>query len=68
MVDRLTRNIGAVGSVKMRRPPRPLHENFYDIYQKWKAGKLSTSEAARQLSVPLSSFRYRAGVYKNAAL
>lgn len=54
--------------VKMGRPPRPLPENFHDIYQKWKAGKLSTSEAARQVSMPLSSFRYRAGVYKNASL
>ena len=54
--------------VKMGRPPRPLPENFHEIYQKWKAGKLSTSEAARQVSMPLSSFRYRAGVYKNATL
>ena len=50
--------------VKMGRPPRPLPDNFQDIYQKWKAGNLSTSEAARQVSMPVSSFRYRAGIYK----
>lgn len=31
--------------VKLGRPPRPLPENFHVIYQKWKAGKISTEEA-----------------------
>ena len=54
--------------VKMGRPPKPLPENFHDVYQKWKAEKVSTSEAARLVNMPISSFRYRAGVYKNATL
>ena len=54
--------------VKMGRPPKPLPENFHEVYQKWKAGKISASEAARIVNMPLSTFRYRAGVYKNATL
>ena len=54
--------------VKMGRPPKPLPENFYTVYQSWKAGKITTSEAARRVNMPISSFRYRAGVYKNAIL
>ena len=54
--------------VKLGRPPKPLPENFHDIYQKWKAGKISTEEAARQVNMPASTFRYRAGIYKNATL
>ena len=54
--------------VKMGRPPKPLPENFHVVYQKWKTGKISTSEAARRVNMPLSTFRYRAEVYKNATL
>ena len=54
--------------VKLGRPPKQLPENFHEIYQKWKAGKVSASEAARLVNMPLSSFRYRAKAYKNAGL
>ena len=54
--------------VRMGRPPHQLPENFHEIYQRWKDGKISTSEAARLVNMPLSSFRYRAKVYKNASL
>ncbi|MDD6339491.1 MAG: recombinase family protein [Butyrivibrio sp.] len=54
--------------IRMGRPPRPLPDNFYEVYQKWKADKISTAEAARLVDMPVSSFRYRASVYKNAAL
>ena len=50
--------------VKLGRPPRPLPENFHAVYQKWKVGKISTEEAARQVNMPTSTFRYRAGLYK----
>lgn len=52
----------------MGRPPKPLPENFYEVYQKWKAGKLTTAEAARHVGMPVSTFRYRTSVYKNATL
>ncbi len=52
--------------VKLGRPPRPLPENFHAVYQKWKAGKISTEEAAKQVNMPASTFRYRAGIYEKA--
>ena len=50
--------------VKLGRPPRPLPENFHDVYQRWKAEKISTEEAARLVNMPASTFRYRAEIYK----
>ena len=50
--------------VKLGRPPRPLPENFHDVYQRWKAEKISTEEAARLVNMPASTLRYRAGIYK----
>ena len=46
--------------VRFGRPPRPLQPTFYDAYQKWHSGEISCTEAARQCSMPLSTFRYRA--------
>ena len=54
--------------IKMGRPPKPLPDNFYEVYQKCKAEKISTAEAARLVDMPVSTFRYRASVYKNSTL
>ena len=54
--------------VKLGRPPKPLPDNFYEVYQKWKAEKISTEEAARLVNMPPSTFRYRANSYKKATL
>lgn len=55
--------------VKLGRPPKPLPDNFHEVYQKWKAGKVSTEEAARRVNMPPSTYRYRASIYnKNATL
>ncbi len=51
---------------KFGRPPKPLPEKFHEVYQKWKTGKLSVAEAARQCGMPRSTFYYKAQVYKNA--
>ncbi len=51
---------------KFGRPPKPLPDNFHEVYQKWKTGKLSVAEAARQCGMPRSTFYYKAQVYKNA--
>lgn len=51
---------------KFGRPPKALPANFHEVYQKWKAGKLSVAEAARQCGMPRSTFYYKAQVYKNA--
>ena len=54
--------------VKFGRPPKPLPDNFHEVYQKWKAEKISTEEAARLVNMPPSTFRYRANSYKKATL
>ena len=51
---------------KFGRPPKSLPDNFHEVYQKWKKGKLSVAEAARQCGMPRSTFYYKAQVYKNA--
>jgi DNA invertase Pin-like site-specific DNA recombinase len=54
--------------VKLGRPPKPLPDNFHEVYQKWKVEKISTEEAARLVNMPPSTFRYRANSYKKATL
>lgn len=50
--------------VKFGRPPRPLPENFHIAYRRWKAGELTGTDAARECNMPLSTFRYKAGLYE----
>ena len=50
--------------VKMGRPQKPLPENFYEIYQKWKAGSITAVEAASLCAMPLSTFKYKAKSYQ----
>lgn len=52
--------------VKFGRPPEQLPCNFHEVYQQWKAGKLTNAKAAEECGMAVSSFRYRAKVYQNA--
>lgn len=54
--------------IKFGRPPRPLPENFHEVYQKWKEGKLSISVAAKECGLPKSTFYNKATVYQKAIL
>ena len=54
--------------VKFGRPPKPLPEGFHDAYQRWKHGEITGTAAAKECGMPLSTFRYRAEIYENAAL
>jgi len=54
--------------VRFGRPPRPLPENYRSAYQRWKAGAITGTEAAKECGMPLSTFRYRAGSYEKAKL
>ena len=54
--------------VRFGRPPRPLPENFHSAYQRWKAGKITGTAAAKECGMPLSTFRYRAEIYEKAKL
>ena len=50
--------------VRFGRPPRPLPENYQNVYQRWRIGAI-TGVAARECGMPLSTFRYRARAYEN---
>ena len=54
--------------VRFGRPPRPLPENYHSAYQRWKAGKITGTAAARECGMPLSTFRYRAEIYEKSTL
>ena len=54
--------------VRFGRPPRPLPENYHSAYQRWKAGAITGTAAARECGMPLSTFRYRAEIYEKAKL
>lgn len=54
--------------VRFGRPPATLPENFYQVYQQWKSGKITGLEAARMCDMPMSTFRYRAEIYENAKI
>lgn len=49
--------------VRFGRPPRPLPENYHSAYQRWKAGKITGTAAAKECGMPLATFRYRAEGY-----
>lgn len=48
--------------------PRPLPENYHSAYQRWKAGAITDTTAAKECGIPLSTFRYRAEIYEKAKL
>lgn len=54
--------------VRFGRPPKPLPENFYRVYQKWKSGKITGVEAANACNMPMSTFLYRAKIYEKSKL
>lgn len=54
--------------IRFGRPPRPLPESYHSAYQRWKAGAITGTAAAKECGMPLSTFRYRAEVYDKAEL
>ena len=46
------------------REARPLPENFHKIYESWKDGELTTSEAARRCAMARSTYVYRAKIFR----
>ena len=55
--------IAKAKGIRFGRPPRPLPGNFYEIYQKWAADKLTNAEAGKACGLPTSTFLYRAKLY-----
>jgi len=60
--ERQTQGIEAAKArgVRFGRPPKPLPENYPNVYLKWKAGDITGTAAARECGMPLSTFLYRA--------
>ena len=54
--------------IRFGRPPSPLPENFHEVYQQWKSGKITGLAAAKACSLPMSTFRYKAEVYEKSKL
>ena len=54
--------------VRFGRPPKPLPENFHSAYQRWRAGKITGTAAAKECGMPLSTFQYRSEIYEKAML
>lgn len=54
--------------VRFGRPSRPLPENYHSVYQRWRAGAITGTAAAKECGMALSTFRYRAEIYEKAKL
>ena len=54
--------------VRFGRPPKPLPKNYHSAYQRWKAGTITGTAAARECGMPLSTFRYQTEIYEKAKL
>ncbi|WP_405373543.1 recombinase family protein [Pseudobutyrivibrio sp.] len=50
--------------VKMGRPPRPLPDNFHEVYQEWKHKKISVAKAAEECGMPQTTFYDRAKAFE----
>jgi DNA invertase Pin-like site-specific DNA recombinase len=50
--------------VRFGREPKPLPICFLQVYEPWRKGQVSTSEAARRCGMARSTFRYRAAIFK----
>jgi len=53
--------------VRFGRPPKPLPDSFPSAYQRWKSGKITCTQAAKECAMPLATFRYRAQAYEKTA-
>lgn len=54
--------------IRFGRPPKLLPENFHIVYQRWKQGLITGTEAAKECDMPLSTFRYRVELFEKSQL
>lgn len=54
--------------VHFGRTPKPLPENFYEVYQMWKMKRISVTQAAQKCGMPQTTFFYRAKQYEKSTL
>ncbi len=48
---------------KFGRLKKSLSENFYEVCKKWKSGEIGIDEAVKETGMPVSTFKYKAGIY-----
>lgn len=53
---------------KFGRPPGKMPDNFYEVYQQWKSGKCTITEAAEACGLPRSTFYGMASRFGKAGL
>ncbi len=53
--------------VRFGRPPKPLPDNFHDVHQRWRAKKITVSQAAAECRMSRSTFHYKARSYEKSA-
>lgn len=46
--------------IRFGRPPLPLPDNFYTVYDEWKAKKISLAEASKKCGLPKGTFYSKA--------
>lgn len=51
--------IAKAKGIRFGRPPKPLAKNFFEVYEKWRAGEITGTAAAKACKMPLSTFRYK---------
>lgn len=54
--------------VHFGRMPRPLPENFQEVYQKWKQKKISVAKAAEECGMPQTTFYERAKAFEKTRI
>ena len=54
--------------IHLGRPQQPIPDNFHHVYQRWKSGKITGVEAAKECGMPPTTFRYKAKIYEKAIL
>lgn len=54
--------------VHFGRTPKPLPDNFYEVYQRWKMKKITIAQAARECGMPQTTFFDRAKAYEKSTL
>ena len=54
--------------VHFGRTPKPLPENFYEVYQQWKMKKITVSQAAQLCGMPQTTFFHKAKKYEKSTL
>ncbi len=54
--------------VHFGRMPKPLPDNFYEVYRRWKMKKLSVTEAAKECGMPTTTFFDRAKAFEKSTM